>query len=78
MRDRMMFVASCSLGGAAFCIDTATDYIKTRKAFGKPISELQNMQFKLADMATDLIASRNIVRNAAKMIDEQVIENIIE
>lgn len=63
-------IASCSLGGASFCIDTALDYVKGRKQFGKPIAEFQNTQFKLADMTTDLIASRNMVRNAAKMMDE--------
>jgi len=64
-------IASCSLGGAAFCLDTARDYVKSRKQFGKPLSDFQNIQFKLADMATDLVASRLMVRNAARMIDSQ-------
>mmetsp|Transcript_16011 Transcript_16011/g.18598 ORF Transcript_16011/g.18598 Transcript_16011/m.18598 type:complete len:319 (+) Transcript_16011:48-1004(+) len=58
-------IASCSLGGAAFCLETATQYIKTRKQFGKPLAEFQYLQFKLAQMATDLEASRLMVRNAA-------------
>ncbi|CAI2371294.1 unnamed protein product [Moneuplotes crassus] len=63
-------IASCSLGGAAFCLDTATEYIKTRKQFGKPLANFQYLQFKLAQMATDLEASRLMVRNAADMIDQ--------
>lgn len=63
-------IASCSLGGAAFCLDTATKYIKDRKAFGKPLSDFQYLQFKLAQMATDLEASRLMVRNAATLIDQ--------
>jgi len=63
-------IASCSLGGAALCLDTTTKYIKTRKQFGQPLSNFQYLQFKLAQMATDLEASRLMVRNAAKMMDE--------
>lgn len=65
-------LASCSLGGAAFCLDAAQEYVKGRKQFGKPLADFQNIQFKLADMATDLVASRLMVRNAARMIDEKV------
>jgi len=63
-------IASCSLGGASFCLDTANEYVRSRKQFGKPLADLQNIQFKLADMATDLTASRLMVRNAARMMDE--------
>lgn len=63
-------IASCSLGGAAFCLETATNYIKTRKQFGKALSEFQYLQFKLAQMGTDLEASRLMVRNAANLMDE--------
>lgn len=63
-------IASCSLGGAAFCLETATEYIKTRKQFGKTLSNFQYLQFKLAQMATDLEASRLMVRNAANLMDE--------
>jgi alkylation response protein AidB-like acyl-CoA dehydrogenase len=61
------------LGGAAFALDEAIEYSKTRKQFGKPISEFQYLQFKMADMATDLVSSRLMVRNAAKAIDEDVL-----
>lgn len=64
-------IASCSLGGAAFCLETATQYIKTRKQFGKSLSNFQYLQFKLAQMATDLEASRLMVRNAANLMDQK-------
>ena len=51
-------IASCSLGGAAFCLEAAKKYINTRTQFGKKLSEFQYLQFKFADMATDLISSR--------------------
>jgi isobutyryl-CoA dehydrogenase len=63
-------IASCSLGGAASSLDIATKYIKTRKQFGKPLAANQHLQFKLADMATDLEASRLMVRHGARMFEE--------
>lgn len=63
-------IASCSLGGAAACITSTTDYIKQRKQFGAPIANNQHIQFKLAQMATDLEASRLMVRHGARMITE--------
>jgi len=62
-------IAACSLGGAQRCIDTATDYVKQRKQFSKPLADFQSIQFKLADMATSLYASRLMVRHAAAMLD---------
>lgn len=64
-------IASCSLGGAATCLEQTTQYIKGRKQFGQPIANNQHLQFKLAMMATDLEASRMMVRHGARMIDEQ-------
>lgn len=52
-------------------MDLTRDYIKVRKQFGKPLSEFQYLQFKLADMAIDLQASRLMVRNAARLLDQQ-------
>jgi isobutyryl-CoA dehydrogenase len=63
-------IASCSIGGAAFCLETATQYIKTRKQFGKTLDKNQYLQFKLSQMATDLEASRLMVRNAANLMDQ--------
>ena len=51
-------IASCSLGGAAFCLEAAKKYLNSRKQFGQKLSDFQYLQFKYADMASDLIASR--------------------
>eukprot|EP01125_Pyxidicula_operculata_P000546 TRINITY_DN10555_c0_g1_i1.p1 TRINITY_DN10555_c0_g1~~TRINITY_DN10555_c0_g1_i1.p1 ORF type:complete len:420 (-),score=83.82 TRINITY_DN10555_c0_g1_i1:26-1108(-) len=64
-------IAASSLGGAYACLKSATEYVKTRSQFGKPLSEFQNVQFKLADMATGLHASRLLVRSAATMLDNK-------
>uniref|UniRef100_T1JMS5 Isobutyryl-CoA dehydrogenase, mitochondrial n=1 Tax=Strigamia maritima TaxID=126957 RepID=T1JMS5_STRMM len=58
-------IASCSLGGAQASLQSALDYTKLRKQFGKSISDFQYNQFRLAQMATNLVASRLMVRNAA-------------
>ena len=63
-------IASCSLGGAALAIEAAKEYITNRKQFGKSISEFQHTQFKLAEMATKLLASRLMTRAAARALDE--------
>lgn len=60
-------IASCSLGGAAFCIEAAKLHLQNRRQFGNPLSQFQNLQFKLADMATDLVTSRLLVRKAATL-----------
>mgnify|MGYP003135950983 FL=1 len=62
-------IGACSLGGAVEALDVAADYVQSRKQFGKPISGFQVTQFKLADMATDLEASRLMLYRAAAAID---------
>ena len=62
-------IGACSLGGAGFALETALDYVRTRKQFGRPLAEFQALQFKLADMATELEASRLMVLRAAAAID---------
>ena len=62
-------IASCSLGGAGFALETARDYLTTRKQFGRSLSDFQGLQFKLADMATELEAARLMVRQAAAALD---------
>ncbi|MBJ7483431.1 isobutyryl-CoA dehydrogenase [Brevundimonas sp.] len=62
-------IAACSLGGARLALETAQDYVTTRKQFGKALAEFQNTQFKLADMATDLEAARLMVLRGAWAID---------
>jgi len=62
-------IAACSLGGARLALETAQDYVTSRKQFGKALAEFQNTQFKLADMATDLEAARLMVLRGAWAID---------
>jgi len=62
-------IASTSLGAAQHSLDIAADHLKVRKQFGRPLSETQHNQFKLAKMATQLVASRSMVRNAARALD---------
>ena len=62
-------IASCSLGGAQFALDTAKAYVDTRKQFGRAIREFQGLQFKLADMETELEAARLMVRRGAAALD---------
>jgi alkylation response protein AidB-like acyl-CoA dehydrogenase len=62
-------IASCSLGAAQAALEQSLRYVEERKQFGKPLSDLQALQFKLADMLTDLTASRQMVRLAAHKLD---------
>ncbi len=62
-------IAACSLGGARLALETAQEYVKTRRQFGKAIGDFQNTQFKLADMATQLEACRLMVLRGAWAID---------
>ncbi len=64
-------IASCSLGGAQFALDTAKAYLETRSQFGRPLKDFQALQFKLADMATELEAARLMVRRAAHALDNK-------
>lgn len=62
-------IAACSLGGARLALETAQAYVATRKQFGKALNEFQNVQFKLADMATQLDAARLMVLRGAWALD---------
>lgn len=62
-------IASCSLGAAQACLEHSLRYTRERKQFDQPLADFQHTQFRLAEMATDLIASRLLVRKAAGMID---------
>ncbi len=62
-------IASLSLGAASACFIQSRNYTKVRSQFGKKISEFQSVEFKLADMFTELTAARMMVRRAAKAID---------
>ena len=61
-------IGACSLGGAQRCLDETINYTKERQQFGQPVSEFQNTQFTLADMATDLEASRALLYLAAAKV----------
>ena len=62
-------IGACSLGGARACLEAARTYMGERKQFGKTLSEFQALQFKLADMATDLDAARLMIHRAASSLD---------
>ena len=62
-------IAACSLGGAQLALDKALAYAKERQQFGQPISDFQAIQFKLADMETELQAARVFLYEAAAMLD---------
>ncbi len=64
-------IAACSLGGARACLDAARAYLMERKQFGRALSEFQALQFKLADMATELEAARLMVWRGAWMLDQE-------
>ena len=63
-------VAAMAVGLAQGAYDLAERYAKERRQFGKPIAEFQAVQFKLADMATEIEAGRNLVYKAAWLKDE--------
>jgi len=63
-------IASQALGIASGAYELAVRYAKERKAFGKPLSEHQAIQFKLADMATQIDAARLLVHQAAWLKDQ--------
>jgi hypothetical protein len=64
-------IGACSIGTARAAIAAAIEHMHVRKQFGKPLSEFQALQFKLADMATDLEASRLMILSAAQKVDRK-------
>lgn len=58
-------IAACSLGGAAYCLDQAKEYMNERSQFKRKLADFEALQFKVADMATDLEAARWMVYRAA-------------
>ena len=63
-------IAACSLGGARACLQAALAHVKERQQFGRPLADFQALQFKLADMATELDAARLMVWRAAQALDD--------
>src|SRR3546814_10071216 len=62
-------IAACSLGGARACLEAPTAHLKQRQQFGRPLADFQALQFRLADMATELDAARLMVWRAAQALD---------
>ena len=64
-------IATCSVGTAQAALETAVAYVKDRQQFGQAIADFQHTQFKLADMTTELVAARQMVRLAAFKLDSK-------
>jgi len=62
-------IAASALGAAQSALDKAVIYARERKAFGRPIADFQSLQFKLADMETELQAARIFLYQAASKLD---------
>lgn len=62
-------IAACSLGAAQGALDAARRYMGERRQFGKALAEFQALQFKLADMVTQLVAARQMTHTAARKLD---------
>lgn len=62
-------IATCSVGAAQGALTQAQAYMQERKQFGKSLASFQALQFKLADMTTELVAARQMVRLAASKLD---------
>jgi alkylation response protein AidB-like acyl-CoA dehydrogenase len=62
-------ISACSLGGARACLEAARDHLLERHQFGQRLADFQALQFKLADMATELDAARLMVRRGAASLD---------
>jgi alkylation response protein AidB-like acyl-CoA dehydrogenase len=62
-------IGAAALGGAQSALDKTLAYVKERKAFGKAIGEFQALQFRIADMATELEAARLMLWRAAASLD---------
>ncbi|MEU7701237.1 acyl-CoA dehydrogenase family protein [Streptomyces sp. NPDC039028] len=62
-------IAACSLGGAQSALDRSLAHLADREAFGARLLDAQALQFRLADMATELTAARALVRQAADALD---------
>lgn len=63
-------IAACSLGGAQSALDRSLAHLAGREAFGARLLDAQALQFRLADMATELTAARALVRQAAEALDQ--------
>tara|TARA_Y100000588_G_C13577972_1_gene637467 strand:- start:29 stop:547 length:519 start_codon:yes stop_codon:yes gene_type:complete len=62
-------IGACSIGGAWSAYASAKAHIKARKQFGSPLSSFQALQFKLADILTEIEAARLLIRRSAQKLD---------
>jgi alkylation response protein AidB-like acyl-CoA dehydrogenase len=63
-------IGTCSVGAAQGAYDAARRYMTERRQFGQALGSFQALQFKLADMLTSIVASRQMVRLAAAKLDD--------
>ncbi|MEM8686036.1 MAG: acyl-CoA dehydrogenase family protein [Pseudomonadota bacterium] len=64
-------IGACSIGAAQASLDHAIAYMHERKQFGKPLAAFQALQFRIADMATELEAARLLLHKAAQMVTDK-------
>ena len=64
-------IAACSIGAARACLDASREHMQVRQQFGKKLADFQALQFRFADMATELEAARLMVWRAAAMLDAE-------
>lgn len=64
-------IATCSMGAAQAALDAARVYMGERQQFNRKLADFQALQFKLADMVTELVAARQMVRLAATKLDQK-------
>lgn len=64
-------IATCSVGAAQAALDAARVYMGERQQFKRKLADFQALQFKLADMVTELVAARQMVRLAATKLDQR-------
>lgn len=64
-------IATCSMGAAQAALDAARVYMGERQQFKTKLADFQALQFKLADMVTELVAARQMVRLAATKLDQK-------
>ena len=62
-------IGACSLGAAQTCLDRSIAYLKERRQFGRPLAEFQALQFRIADMASELEAARLLLYAAAMKVE---------
>jgi alkylation response protein AidB-like acyl-CoA dehydrogenase len=67
-------IGACSLGGAGEALERTLEYAREREQFGRAIADFQAVQFKLADMATNLEAARLLLYHAARRLDEKSVD----